>query len=148
MMTSAWSRVPTAQSRGNSHSARILAKARTFESRARRTARKLTLTALELGYRNFFSSVLAQNQRGFAKAVKESGVPRDELFICGSVLSNRVQGEAAAYKLSKRGCEENMQAFSIGGIEYIDSAARPALPQHAFALSFVVQLALQPKSLC
>jgi hypothetical protein len=53
------------------------------------TARKLTLVALEAGVRNFFSSVLAGNQVGFAKAVKESGVPRQELYICGSVVSNR-----------------------------------------------------------
>ena len=84
------------------------------------TARKLTLTALELGYRNFFASVLAQNQKGFARAVKESGVPREELFICGSVLSNRVQGYDGAFKLSKRGCEENMEAFAKGGIDYVD----------------------------
>ena len=34
------------------------------------TAYKLTLTALEVGYRNFFASVLAGNQRGFARAVR------------------------------------------------------------------------------
>lgn len=31
------------------------------------TAYRLTLMALEVGYRNFFASVLAGNQRGFAK---------------------------------------------------------------------------------
>ena len=31
------------------------------------TAYRLTLTALEVGYRNFFASVLADNQKGFAK---------------------------------------------------------------------------------
>ncbi len=45
------------------------------------TAYKLTLTALEVGYRNFFASVLAGNQKGFARAIKDSGVPRDELYI-------------------------------------------------------------------
>lgn len=45
------------------------------------TAYKLTLTALECGYRNFFASVLAGNQRGFAKAVKDSNIPRKDLYI-------------------------------------------------------------------
>mmetsp|Transcript_7960 Transcript_7960/g.16283 ORF Transcript_7960/g.16283 Transcript_7960/m.16283 type:complete len:137 (+) Transcript_7960:92-502(+) len=45
------------------------------------TAYKLTLTALEVGYRNFFASVLAGNQKGFARAIKDSGIPRDELYI-------------------------------------------------------------------
>ena len=55
-------------------------------------AYKLTRTAIDVGYRNFFTSVLAGNQHGFAKAVKDSGVSRSELFICGSVVSNRIQG--------------------------------------------------------
>lgn len=84
------------------------------------TARKLTTVALEAGYRNFFASVLAKNQKGFALAVRDSGIPREELFICGSVLSNRAQGFDAAKKLSARGCSENMEAFALGGITYLD----------------------------
>jgi len=84
------------------------------------TAEKLTSLALEVGYRNFFASVLARNQRGFARAIKASGIPREELFICGSVLSNSVRGFADAKALSARGCAENMEAFSVGGIDYID----------------------------
>ena len=84
------------------------------------TAKELTLIALEAGYRNFFASVLARNQKGFARAIKESGVPREELFICGSVLSNQVQGFDAAKKLSAKGCAQNLEAFAAGGIDYID----------------------------
>ncbi|KAL9179743.1 hypothetical protein ACHAXT_007713 [Thalassiosira profunda] len=84
------------------------------------TAYKLTLTALEVGYRNFFASVLAKNQKGFAKAVKASGIPRDELYICGTVLSNRVSGESAAYQKTKQGCLENMEAMSAGIIDHLD----------------------------
>lgn len=83
-------------------------------------ARKLTLVALEAGYRNFFASVLAGNQRGFARAVQESGVPRSELFICGSVVSNRAASGEAAYAATKRGCEQNLGAFSAGSIGYLD----------------------------
>lgn len=83
-------------------------------------AEKLTTIALEAGFRNFFASVLARNQRGFARAIKKSGIPREELFICGSVLSNRANGFQAAYGLSAQGCKENMEAFSVGGIDYID----------------------------
>lgn len=84
------------------------------------TAYRLTLTALEVGYRNFFASVLAGNQKGFAKAVKVSGIPRDELYICGTVLSNRVTGEQAAYKKTKQGCLENMSAMAAGNIDKLD----------------------------
>ena len=80
------------------------------------TAQKLTSLALEVGYRNFFASVLAKNQVGFARAIKESGVAREDLFICGSVLSNRVSGREAARELSARGCRENSE---VGGISQL-----------------------------
>ena len=83
-------------------------------------AYKVTLTALEVGYRNFFASVLAGNQKGFARAVKDSGVPRDELFICGSVVSNRAQGFDSAKKETTKGWKKNMECFAVGGIDYLD----------------------------
>jgi len=84
------------------------------------TAYKLTLVALAAGYRNFFASVLAGNQRGFAKAIKASGIPRDEIYICGTVLSNRAKGEVAAFKKTKRGCDENLEAMAVGDIGKLD----------------------------
>ena len=84
------------------------------------TAYKLTLIALEVGYRNFFASVLADNQRGFARAVRDSQVPRDELFICGSVVSNRVQGFDNAKRSTTTGWNKNLEAFSVGNIDYLD----------------------------
>lgn len=84
------------------------------------TAFKLTMTALEVGYRNFFASVLAKNQKGFAKAVKASGIPRDELYICGTVLSQTANGKDAAYKKTKQGCLENMNAMAVGNIDRLD----------------------------
>lgn len=85
-----------------------------------KTAEELTKTAISVGYRNFFASVLAGNQQGFARGVAASGVPREELFICGSVLSNRARGFDSAYQLTKRGNKENLNAFAVGGITYVD----------------------------
>ena len=84
------------------------------------TAYKLTRTAIEVGYRNFFASVLAGNQRGFAKAVKDSGIDRSELFICGSVVSNRAAGFDAAYQATTRGWKQNLVEFAEGDLTYLD----------------------------
>jgi diketogulonate reductase-like aldo/keto reductase len=84
------------------------------------TAYKLTLTALEIGYRNFFASVLARNQRGFAKAVRDSGIPRKDLFICGSVVSNRANGFDTAFQATTVGWKQNMEKFAVGNIDYLD----------------------------
>jgi hypothetical protein len=83
------------------------------------TAYKLTLTALEVGYRNFFASVLAGNQRGFARAVRDSGIDRSELFICGSVISNRAAGYDGAKLLTDAGWKKNLDAFGVGDIDYL-----------------------------
>jgi 2,5-diketo-D-gluconate reductase A len=83
-------------------------------------AYKLTLTALEVGYRNFFASVLAGNQKGFARAVKDSGIPREELYICGSVVSNRASGFDDAKKSTTKGWKRNMECFALGDISYLD----------------------------
>uniref|UniRef100_A0A7S4E8E8 Uncharacterized protein n=1 Tax=Pelagomonas calceolata TaxID=35677 RepID=A0A7S4E8E8_9STRA len=82
-------------------------------------AYKYTTLALECGYRNFFASVLAGNQKGFGKAVRNSGIPRDELYICGSVLSNRARGEEAAFQSTKRGCDANFRDLNIGKLDMI-----------------------------
>jgi diketogulonate reductase-like aldo/keto reductase len=84
------------------------------------TAEQLTLRALEAGYRNFFASALAQNQQGFARGVRASGIARDELFICGSVVSNRALDADTAYKLTANGCAENAEAFAAGDIGTLD----------------------------
>ena len=76
------------------------------------TAQRLASLALDAGFRNFFASVLANNQRGFAEAVQRSTVPRSDCFICGSVVSNRAQDEETAYTLTKLGCAENTEAFA------------------------------------
>ena len=84
------------------------------------TAYKLTTTALQVGYRNFFASVLAGNQRGFSRAVRDSGIPRADLFICGSVVSNRASGYDAAKQATTKGWNQNMEAFAVGNIDYLD----------------------------
>jgi diketogulonate reductase-like aldo/keto reductase len=84
------------------------------------TAYQLTLTALEVGYRNFFASVLARNQKGFARAIRDSKIARNELFICGSVVSNRVSSFREAKQVTTQGWQENLKAFSVGNIDYLD----------------------------
>ncbi len=49
-------------------------------------AQEATLRALECGFRSFFTSPEAGNQEGFARAIRESRVPREELFLAGACL--------------------------------------------------------------
>jgi len=84
------------------------------------TAYKRMLFALEAGFRNFFVSVLTNNQKGFAEAIRDSGIPRDKLYLCGSVLSNEAQGKAKALTTTLKGCEDSLNAVAFAGIDYLD----------------------------
>lgn len=80
-------------------------------------ATQFTLTALEVGYRNFFASVLAFNQRGFAAAVKQSNVSRSELYICGSVNDASCGSYGRCYEQT---LESGMQNLLDLELDYLD----------------------------
>lgn len=52
--------------------------------------------------------------------MQKSGVPREEFFICGSVLSNLAQDFDDAYSTTKEGCDKNLEALAEGGITKLD----------------------------
>lgn len=80
-----------------------------------RTARELTLRAISAGFRSFFTSPEGGNQRGFSQGVLESGIPRSELFIAGTVLSDDAVGFRTAKATTARRCEASFEALASGG---------------------------------
>jgi diketogulonate reductase-like aldo/keto reductase len=44
-------------------------------------AKKSVLTALELGYRHIDTAALYKNEKAVGEAIKESGIPREEIFL-------------------------------------------------------------------
>ena len=84
------------------------------------TAERLTLRALKAGFRSFFTSPEGGNQLGFARAIARSGVPRDELYIAGTVLSDVAVGERAARLETVRACEDSRQILAAGGVAALD----------------------------
>jgi diketogulonate reductase-like aldo/keto reductase len=75
--------------------------------------------------RNFFSSVLANNQKGFGVAIKAwlgasaaEKNTRESLFICGSVnTGNSCSGAADCKTQTAAGCTSNLQDTAL---EYLD----------------------------
>ena len=72
------------------------------DRQARREELLRELEALEAGFRSFFTSPEAGNQRGFATAIRDSGIARSELFIAGTVLSDDAEGYRQARALTQR----------------------------------------------
>jgi len=69
-------------------------------------------TALEAGYRSIDTAQLYGNETGVGKALKASGVPREEVFITTKVWN------------SSQGYESTLQAFEASrkrlGLDYVD----------------------------
>ena len=69
-------------------------------------------TALNIGYRLIDTASMYQNEEGLGKAIRESGIPREELFVTTKVW-NSDQG----YDSTLKACESSLEKL---GLEYID----------------------------
>jgi diketogulonate reductase-like aldo/keto reductase len=69
-------------------------------------------TALEVGYRSIDTAMIYNNEKGVGKAIKESSVPREELFITTKVW-NSDQG----YENTLRAFDESLERL---GLDYVD----------------------------
>ncbi|SNR70624.1 aldo/keto reductase [Blastococcus mobilis] len=52
---------------------------------------KATTTALEIGYRHIDTAQMYGNEREVGLAVRESGIPRDEVFVTSKLNNNRLE---------------------------------------------------------
>jgi diketogulonate reductase-like aldo/keto reductase len=69
-------------------------------------------TALELGYRHIDTARYYSNERDVGRAIKESGIPREEIFVT-TKLANEDHGE----KEARRACEQSLRQLDM---EYVD----------------------------
>ena len=93
------------------------------------TAYECTTRALQVGFRSFFTSPEAGNQRGFARAIRDSGIAREELHIAGSILSDAATSYRDAKALTQRACDASLEDLAVGGISALDllMLERPAV---------------------
>ncbi|GGE08135.1 glyoxal reductase [Marinithermofilum abyssi] len=69
-------------------------------------------SALQHGYRSIDTAAIYKNEAGVGKAIRESGVPREEIFVTTKVW-NSEQG----YDSTLRAFEESLRLL---GLEYVD----------------------------
>lgn len=70
------------------------------------------LEALELGYRLLDTAKMYGNEREVGQAVKESGLPRREVFI-----TSKLNSSCASYQKARQGIETSLEALQT---DYID----------------------------
>lgn len=68
-----------------------------FRSEVSATLNTAVKYALEIGYRSFDTASMYQNEEGVGRAIRESGIPRDEIFITTKIW-NSDQGYQSAFK--------------------------------------------------
>ncbi len=75
-------------------------------------AARAVRTALDLGYRHIDTAALYHNERGVGQAVRESGIPRSEIFITTKVWNDDIRADRieAAF-------EDSMTKL---GLDYLD----------------------------
>ncbi len=69
-------------------------------------------TAFQLGYRSVDTASLYRNERGVGQAVRDCGIPRDELFVTTKVWNDDMRGNRieAAFE----------QSLTLLGLDYVD----------------------------
>ncbi|MBW8872403.1 MAG: aldo/keto reductase [Leifsonia sp.] len=71
---------------------------------------RIVTDALEVGYRHLDTAAIYRNEEGVGRAIAESGIPRDELFVTTKLWNDRhTDGEAAF--------EESLEKL---GLDYVD----------------------------
>ncbi len=74
--------------------------------------KRATLSALDVGYRHIDTAEMYRNERQVGEAIRESGIPRDEVFVT-SKLNNRYHAHDDALKAFD-------QTLAELGFEYLD----------------------------
>lgn len=84
----------------------------TWEITPDSAAKQAVLNALQAGYRVIDTAKIYGNEKGVGEAIKESGIPREDLFIT-TKLWNDDQG----YDRTLRACEMSLECL---GLDYLD----------------------------
>jgi 2,5-diketo-D-gluconate reductase A len=73
---------------------------------------KATTSALEVGYRHIDTAQMYGNEREVGQAVRESGVPREDVFVTSKLNNNRLERDDIL-----RSFDQTMSAL---GFDYLD----------------------------
>lgn len=75
-------------------------------------ANQVVASAIEAGYRHIDTAQAYENEAGVGRGIKESGIPRDQLFI-----TTKLVAEAKSYDEAKKAIDESLSKLQL---DYID----------------------------
>ena len=83
-----------------------------YRSPAGDTTIQAVSAALEAGYRHIDTAMIYGNERAVGKAVRESGIPRDEVFV-----TTKLWNDDHGYESALRACDKSLSEL---GLDVID----------------------------
>lgn len=83
-----------------------------YRAEAGGEAKQAVKWALELGYRHVDTARVYRNEEDVGEAIRESGVPREEIFV-----TTKLWNDDHGYDQAIRACEESLQRL---GLDYVD----------------------------
>lgn len=84
----------------------------TFKAKNGEEAYRAVLEALKAGYRHIDTAAIYQNEESVGQAIKDSGVPREEMFI-----TTKLWNSQQTYEQARQAFEESLEKL---GLEYLD----------------------------
>lgn len=84
----------------------------TFKAKDGEEAYRAVLEALKAGYRHIDTAAIYQNEESVGQAIKDSGVPREELFV-----TTKLWNSQQTYEQARQAFEESLENL---GLEYLD----------------------------
>lgn len=99
-------------------------------------AADVTLQALDAGYRHLDTAKVYGNEEGVGRAIRESGVPREELFVTTKLASDSHRFEDAI-----AACEASLERLGLDYVDlYLVHWAVPSQGQYVEAWTALIEL--------
>ncbi|HHK6650050.1 TPA: aldo/keto reductase [Streptococcus pneumoniae] len=84
----------------------------TFKAKAGEEAYRAVLEALKAGYRHIDTAAIYQNEESVGQAIKDSGVPREEMFV-----TTKLWNSQQTYEQTRQALEKSIEKL---GLDYLD----------------------------
>lgn len=84
----------------------------TFKAKDGEEAYRAVLEALKAGYRHIDTAAIYQNEKSVGQAIKDSGVPREEMFV-----TTKLWNSQQTYEQTRQALEKSIEKL---GLDYLD----------------------------
>ncbi|MGP5639564.1 aldo/keto reductase [Brachybacterium tyrofermentans] len=99
-------------------------------------AADVTLQALEAGYRHLDTAKVYGNEEGVGRAIREAGVPREELFV-----TTKLWNDAQGFDDAIAACEASLERLGLDYVDlYLVHWAVPSQGQYVEAWKALIEL--------